>query len=108
VAGDRAELTGATDAAGSSTTIVEQAANVGERRWSCLGARAGRERGRECSAEGANEQGKVGERGVGSKGARVCGGGRKTRGRGRVHDGGVDERLGTGSDGWGLQGRERG
>jgi hypothetical protein len=73
-----------------------------------LGARAGRERGQECSAEGANEQGKVGERGAGSKGARACGGGQKTRGCGCIHGGGVDERLGTGFDGWGPQGRERG
>jgi hypothetical protein len=50
VAGDRAELTGATDAAGSSMVTVERAVDVGERRRSCLGARAGRE----CSAEGAN------------------------------------------------------
>jgi hypothetical protein len=31
VAGDRAELTGATDAAGSSTATVERATNVGGR-----------------------------------------------------------------------------
>jgi hypothetical protein len=35
--------------------------------------RAQGEREGECSAEGANEQGEVGERGVGSKGARACG-----------------------------------
>jgi hypothetical protein len=45
--------------------------------------------GRGSSTEGANEQGKVGERGAGSKGARACGGGRETRGRERVHDGGA-------------------
>jgi hypothetical protein len=33
--------------------------------------------------------GEVGERGAGSKGARACGGGRETRGRGRVHGGGA-------------------
>jgi hypothetical protein len=33
------------------------------------GARAGRERGRESSTKGANEQGELGERGAGSKGA---------------------------------------
>jgi hypothetical protein len=49
----------------------------------------------------------VGERGTGSKGARARGGGQKTRGRGRIHGGGVAERLGTRSDGWGPQGRER-
>jgi hypothetical protein len=36
---------------------VERAAGFGERRRSCLVARAGRERGRGSSAEGANEQG---------------------------------------------------
>jgi hypothetical protein len=40
----------------------------------CLVARVGRERGRESSAEGASEQGEVGERGTGSKGAGACGG----------------------------------
>jgi hypothetical protein len=44
VAGDRAELTGATNVAGSSTVTVERAADVGERWQNCLGARAGRER----------------------------------------------------------------
>jgi hypothetical protein len=48
VADGKAELTEVTDAA----------AAFGERRWSCLVARAGRERGRGSSAEGANEQGK--------------------------------------------------
>jgi hypothetical protein len=46
---------------------------------------AGRERGRESSTKGANEQGEVGERGTGSKRARACIGGRRTCGRGRVH-----------------------
>jgi hypothetical protein len=41
------------------------AAAFDERRRSCLVARAGRERGRESSAEGASEQGEVGERGAG-------------------------------------------
>jgi hypothetical protein len=46
VAGDRAELTGATDAAGSSTTTVERAADVGGRWRSSLVTRAERERER--------------------------------------------------------------
>jgi hypothetical protein len=37
--------------------VVERAAGFGERRQSGLVARAGRERGQESSAEGANEQG---------------------------------------------------
>jgi hypothetical protein len=41
VVGDRPELTGATDAAGSSTVTVEWAADVGERRRNCLGERVG-------------------------------------------------------------------
>jgi hypothetical protein len=91
-----------------STAAVEQTADFDERRRSCLDARVGRERGRECSAEGANEQGKVGERGAGSKGARACGGGRGLRGRGHVHDGGVGERLVmVVADRWGPWGRER-
>jgi hypothetical protein len=65
--------------------VAERATNFGERWRICLVARAGRE----SSAEGANEQGEVGEPGAGSKGARVCGGGRETRGRGRVHSGGA-------------------
>jgi hypothetical protein len=43
-----------------------------------------RERGRESSVVGTSEQGEVGERGMGSKGARACGGGQRTRRRGRV------------------------
>jgi hypothetical protein len=46
----------------------------------CLVTRAGRE----SSAKGANEQREVGEQGTGSEGARACGGGRRTRGRGHV------------------------
>jgi hypothetical protein len=34
-----------------------------------------RERGRESSVVGTSEQGEVGERGMGSKGSRACGGG---------------------------------
>jgi hypothetical protein len=71
VAGDRVELTRATDTAGSPTVTVERAADVGERWRNCLGAHAGRE----CSTEGANEQGEVGEQGAGSKEARACRGG---------------------------------
>jgi hypothetical protein len=52
-------------------------------------ARREGEWGRGSSAEGANEQGEVGESGAGSKGARVCGGGQETRRRGRVHGGGA-------------------
>jgi hypothetical protein len=51
--------------------VVERAEGFGERRQSGLVARAGRERGQESSVEGANEQGGVGEQGVGSKGARA-------------------------------------
>jgi hypothetical protein len=47
----------------------------------------GRERGRGCSAEGANEQGKWASGVQALKGSRECGGGRKMHGRGRVHDG---------------------
>jgi hypothetical protein len=46
---------------------------------------ARRDRGRESSADGVNEQGEVDERGMGSKGARACRGGRRTHERGRVH-----------------------
>jgi hypothetical protein len=54
----------------------------------CLVARAGRESGRESLAKGVSEQGEVGERGAGSKGAGACRGGQRTRGRGReVRDG---------------------
>jgi hypothetical protein len=48
----------------------------------------------------------MGEQGTGYKGARACGGGRRTRGRGHVHGGDVGERLGT-ADGWDPRGRER-
>jgi hypothetical protein len=41
VAGDRAELTEATDAAESPTTTVERVADVDERWWNYLVARAG-------------------------------------------------------------------
>jgi hypothetical protein len=49
VAGDRVELTGATDMAGSSMATVERATDVDERWRSYLVARAGRERGRGCN-----------------------------------------------------------
>lgn len=48
----------------------------------CLVARAGRE----SSTKGASEEGEVGERGTGSKGARTCRGGPRMCGYGRVHD----------------------
>jgi hypothetical protein len=96
VAGDRAELTGATDAAGSSTATVERAADVGERWWNCQGARAGRERERESESARLRAQMSRGKWASSSKGARACGNGRRTRGRGRVHDGDVGGRLGMG------------
>jgi hypothetical protein len=43
---------------------MERVAGFGERRRSCLVTRAGRERGRGSSTEGANEKGEVGERGA--------------------------------------------
>jgi hypothetical protein len=46
VAGDRAELSGTTDAAGSSTATVERTADVGGRWWSFGRARRARERAR--------------------------------------------------------------
>jgi hypothetical protein len=67
VAGDRVELTGVIDTAGSSTATVERATDVGGR-WRGSGrARAERERGRGGSAEGASERGEVGEQGAGLK-----------------------------------------
>jgi hypothetical protein len=69
-------------------------------------ARAGRERGRESLVEGASEQGKWASGAHGSKGTRACGGGRRTRGHGRVHGGDVGGRLGT-LDGWSPRDRER-
>jgi hypothetical protein len=50
----------------------------------------------------------VGEQGVGSKGARACGGGWGLRGRGRVHARGMSDRLGTGDLTGGVRGAERG
>jgi hypothetical protein len=105
---DRAEVSEAMDTAGGSTATVERATDVGERWWSCLGARAGRERGKGCSVEGTNEQGEVVERGAGSKGGEgvrrwpenAWTWARPRRGRRReVRDGGPD--------GWGPRGRER-
>jgi hypothetical protein len=51
-----------------STAVTERTAGFGELWWSYLGARAGRETARECSAEGASEQGELGEQGVALKG----------------------------------------
>ena len=45
MAGVREELTGATDAAGSSSATVERAADVGGRWWGSGRARRARERG---------------------------------------------------------------
>jgi hypothetical protein len=73
----------------------------------CLVALAGRERGRESSAEGASEQGEVGERGTGSKGARACRGGQRMRGHGRVHGGGRGWEVRDELTGGGPRGRER-
>jgi hypothetical protein len=86
---------------GRGTTTV-----FDERRRSCLVACAGRERGRESSTEGTSEQGGVGERGTGSKGARACGGGWRTRGRGRVHGGGCGREVRDGLTG-GVREAER-
>jgi hypothetical protein len=72
----------------------------------CLVARVGRESGRESSVEGVSEQGEVGERGTGSKGVGACGGGRRTRGRGRVHGGGSGREVRDGLTG-GDRGAER-
>jgi hypothetical protein len=53
-------------------------------------------------------EGRWASRARGSKGARVRGRGRRTRGCGRVHDGEImGERLGM-ADRWGRQDRERG
>jgi hypothetical protein len=46
VAGDSAELTGATDAVGSSTATVERTASVDKRWWGSGRARRARERAR--------------------------------------------------------------
>jgi hypothetical protein len=48
----------------------------------------------------------VGERGSGSKGARACRGGRRTRGRGHVHGGGRGREVRDGLTGGGC-GAER-
>jgi hypothetical protein len=72
----------------------------------CLVARVGQESGRESSTKGASEQGEVGERGSGSKGARACRGGRRTRGRGHVHGGGRGREVRDGLTGGGC-GAER-
>jgi hypothetical protein len=101
VAGDRAELTGTIDAAGSSTATVERTAGVGGR-WRGFGrTRRARERGRGGSAEGASERGEVGEQGAGAgtwpENARTWA---------RPRQGIVGERLGT-ADRWGRRDRER-
>jgi hypothetical protein len=67
VAGDRVELTGATDASGSSTATVERATDVGGQWRSSLVTRAEQERGRGGLAEGASERGEVGEQGTNFK-----------------------------------------
>jgi hypothetical protein len=91
VAGDRAELTGATDAARSSTATVERVADVGGRWRSSLVTRAEREREREGEGVWLRAQvseGRWASRARGSKGTQARGRGRRTRGRGRVHGGG--------------------
>jgi hypothetical protein len=108
VADGEVDLTEATTRRGS-TTVEERAAGFGERWRSFLDARAGRERGRGCSGEGANEQGEVGERGASSKGGegmRRWPGNARTWACPRWECAG--ERLGTRSDGWGPRGSERG
>jgi hypothetical protein len=95
VVGDRAELTGATDAAGSSTATVERAADVGGRWRSSLVTRAERERGRGGLAEGANERGEVGEQGARLKrGARARTWSENTQSWARPRRGIVGGRLG--------------
>jgi hypothetical protein len=49
----------------------------------------------------------VGERGVGLKRARTCGGGRRSRGRGSVHGGGTWAGGWGQADRWGRWDRER-
>jgi hypothetical protein len=107
VAGDRAELTGATDATGSSTATVERAAYVGGR-WQGSGhARRARERGRWGSAEGASERGEVGEQGARLKrGTGVRTWPENARSWACPRRGIVGERLGM-ADRWGWQDRER-
>jgi hypothetical protein len=59
-------------------------------------------------AEGANEQGELGERGGGSKGVEgVQRWPKNARTWARPWRGCASGRLGTGPDGWGLQVRER-
>jgi hypothetical protein len=99
VVGDRAELTGAIDTAGSSTATVERATGVGGR-WRGSGcARRARERERGGSAEGASERGEVGEQGARLK--RVTDAGMWARPQRGI----VGERLGT-TDRWGRRDRE--
>jgi hypothetical protein len=94
VACDRAELTGATNAAGSSTATIERAEDIGGR-W-----RGG-------SAEGASERGDVGEQGAGLKrGAGVGTWPENARTWARPPRGMVGERLGM-VDRWGRRDRER-
>jgi hypothetical protein len=89
VVGDRAELTGATDAAGSSTATVERATGFGGR-WRGSGrVRRVRERERGGSAEGASERGEVGKQGAGLKRGADAGT------WARPQQGIVGERLGT-------------
>jgi hypothetical protein len=106
VAGDRAELTRATDAAGSSTATVERAADVGGR-WRGSGrARRARERARGVRLRAQVSEGRWASKARGSNGARAQGRGRRTRGHGRVHGGGVvGARLGT-ADRWGRRDKE--
>jgi hypothetical protein len=87
VAGDRAELTGATDAAGSPTTTVERATDVGERRRSCL-VRVQGERG----GERARMRAQV-SRGKWASGARPL------KGRGRAEVAGERADVGASTTG---------
>jgi hypothetical protein len=87
-AGDRAELTEATDATGSSTTTVERAAD-GRRTVAGLWSRGQSERegdGVRLRAQVSEGGGREGHRA--QKGARTRGRGQRMRGRGRVHGGG--------------------
>jgi hypothetical protein len=89
VAGDRTELTVATDAAGSSTVTVERAVDVGGW-WRGSGrARRVRERaGGGFRLRAQVSEGRWASRARGSKGAQARGRGRRTRRRGCVHGGG--------------------
>jgi hypothetical protein len=91
-----------------STAVAERTTVYGEPQWSYLVACVEWERGREGSAEGATERGKWASGARGSKGARTCGGGRRTHGHGCVHNEGRGWEVGDGlTGGLGRTKRER-